>query len=277
MNNKNQISIIIKEYFDIISPLLTFEDCETIYKTERQILSLLCEVKKCTELVDECWAIIEDTKCLQLSSDSLLPISSDNSPHSVAYNIKTEILSECRINRIKKFEEFTFIENLKDEANVGERNSCQLLAVLNWLGLIVPENRVSAQNIWAVLAINGDRLSIEMLIFGHKILGEVEQEKKWMHIYDILQTEYDAFSVIALYSNYAEYAEEEVQLANLIMFISQKNHNKGTNNIDRAMTHYILNSKSDYKSKMDKLSSETNYYLATHIEDKASAKKYGFN
>ena len=272
----NQISVIIKEYFNIVSPILAFEDCETIHETERKILCWLCEVKKCTDLADECWSIIDNAKCLQLSSDSLLPITSDTTPHSVAYDIKMEVLSACHINKVKKFEEYTFMDSLKADANVGEINSCKLLAALSWLGLIIPENRASAQNIWAVLAMNGDWLSVEMLIYGYETLGDAEQAKKWKHIYDILKTEYETFSAIALYSNYIEYSEEEVQIANLIMLIAQKNHIKGNSNIDRAMTHYMLNSKSDYKSKMDKLSSETNYYLATHMEDKNSDKKFGF-
>lgn len=274
--SNNQKSLIIKEYFNIISPLLSFEDCERINEIERQVLSLLCEVKKCNELTDECWLLIDETKNLRLSYDASLPVEYETAPNSFAYDIKTDILSSCNINRVKKFDEYTFIEGLKARANAGARNACKLLAVLNWTGLLIPRNHTSALNIWETLATNGDWVSIEMLAFGYEILGDNNQVKKWKHIYDILENEYEAFSAIASYSNYKEYTEEEVQTANLIMLISQNNHIKGTENIDRAMTHYIINSKTDYSSKLDKLSAETNYYLAAHIEDKKSEKRCGF-
>lgn len=46
--------------------------------------------------------------------------------------------------------------------------------------------------------------------------------------------------------------------------------------MDRPMIQYVLDSADDYATKMSKISSETNYYLVMHIEDKYSNKVYGF-
>ena len=91
-----------------------------------------------------------------------------------------------------------------------------------------------------------------------------------------METEYDSFSAIATYSNYPLYSEEDVQTSNLIMFISQRNTKSGAKFIDRPMTQYVLDSTDDYKTKMIKLSADTNFYLVMHVEGKYSNKEYGF-
>lgn len=274
--SSNMMSMIIKEYFNIISPLLAFEECEINCEAENQVLALLCEVKKCNELFDGCRLLIDRAKCLQVYSDGSMLGEADTAQLGVIYDIKMEVLTECGIDRLRKFDECIFIDELKADANLGDSNSCKLLAFLNWMGLIVPKNQVSAQNLWSVLAMNGDRLSIEMLIYSYESAGDAGQTEKWTHIHNILLAEYEAFSAIALYSDYEDCTEEEVQIANLIMLISQKNSLKGTAKVNRSMIHYMLNSKSDYRTKMDKLSSETNYYLAMHIEDKCCERRCGF-
>lgn len=168
------------------------------------------------------------------------------------------------------------IKGLQANANAGEKSSCKLYAFLNWLGLVVPQNSKTAQNVWASLAMVGDWLSIKMLIYAHSQLNDVKEAAKWTHVYDILKTEHEMFSAVAAYSNYPQYTEDEVQIANLIMFLSLKNAAKNSYGIDRPMIHYVLNSKDDYKAKMDKLSGNTNFYIALHIEERFSSKKYGF-
>lgn len=274
--NDSKTSTIIKEYFNIVSPLLAFKLCAEVDEIERQILALLCHVKKCDELFDECRAVIEDAKCLQSYSDGVLLVSSDKTQNSLAYDIKMEALSKCCNNRPRLFDGNIFIEELKSDANVGNKNSCKLLAFLNWLGLTVPQNKNTALNIWTALAMNGDRAAVDMLIYGYASIGDDERSTRWQHIHNILTAEYESFSAIALYSDHKEYSEEEVQTANLIMFILQKNSIKDIKCIDRPMIHYLLNSKEDYKTKMARLSSETNYYLVMHIEDKYANKEYGF-
>ena len=69
---------------------------------------------------------------------------------------------------------------------------------------------------------------------------------------------------------------DEVQLANLILFIRQKNARGGGKNIDRSMLHYVLVSNESFEYKMERLSSDTNYNLVMALEDRFMGKKYGF-
>ena len=266
---------MLQEYYNIISPLLEFEDCDKIREIERKVLSFLCEILECNKFFEDCWKLIDSAKCLQSSSDGALLFSSDSCHDNVAFDIKMEVLKENNINKTKKFIEDFFIQELKRKANIGERNSCKLLAAISWLGVIVSSNVSVAQNIWSVLAVSGDWVSLDMLIYGYQSLNKTEAEK-WTHVKEILRSEYESFSAIAQYSNYSNYREDEVQLANLIMFVSQRKDRKTVKTIERPMLHYILNSEDDYSTKMEKLSSDTNYYLAMHVENKYANKKYGF-
>ncbi len=270
----NKTGMIIREYFNIISPLLPFMPDSRIGEIERKILLLLCKSKNCTDIIDECSALIDDARCLQSYSDSTLLLTTDAAQHNIAYDIKTEVLGKNKINKLRSFDEIIFAEDLKNAADIGDKNSCKLLAFLSWLGLVVEENKNAAQNIWAALSMSGDRPSIEMLIYAYAKTRNIAALKKWNNIKYILQHEFESFSAIALYSTYPEFSEEEIQTANLIMFISQKYSGKEA--INRPMLYYALNSKDDYKTKMDKLSSETNYYIALHDEDKISKKQCGF-
>ncbi len=274
--NNIPASAVIKEYYEIVSPLLAFKTCEKISETENRILTLLCTVNDCEDIFDECRAMIDDAGCLQTFSDGALLSSSDFAVQNVAFDIKMEALSDCRISKLKNFEEFTFMKDLQSNANAGEKNACMLLAFLNWTGLIVPQNAKTAQTIWAALTMAGDWLSIKMLIYAYKQSGDIMEAEKWAHIYDILKSEYEAFSVIAVRSDYPQYSEEEVMIADMIMFITQKSASREGGTIDRPMIHYALHSKDDYLTKMARLANDTNYYIVMQTEDKFSSKKYGF-
>lgn len=273
--NNNLKCVLLNEYFSIVSPLLAYESCEIICETEQKLLALLCEMKDSVNLFAECWKMVESAKCLQTCSDVALLDSSDISPDSIAYDIKRDTLLEANIKKSKRFNEISFAEEIKANANIGQINSCKLLAFLSWIGCLVPQNKIMAKRIWSFLAMNGDFLSIEMLIYANGS-EESGQQQRWLHIKDILESEYNSFSAIATYSNYPMYSEEEVQFANLIMFLSQKNAQNGGKIIDRPMIQYILDSADDYKTKISKITSDTNYYLVMHVEGKYLNKEYGF-
>ncbi len=274
--NSNLKCEVLNEYFNIVSSLLSYESSETICEIERKVLAFLCEIKKCTDMFSECWKMIESAKCLQTCSDVALLDSSDISHDIISYDIKRDALVAAAIKKVKRFNETNFVEEIKSNANIGDINSCKLLAIMNWNGILLTQNPNVAKRIWSFLAMNGDLLSIDMLINSMVSEEEINQQQKWKNIRSILETEYDSFSAIATYSNYPLYSEEDVQTSNLIMFISQRNTKSGAKFIDRPMTQYVLDSTDDYKTKMIKLSADTNFYLVMHVEGKYSNKEYGF-
>lgn len=269
-------NVIIKEYFGIISPILEFEPCEKTVELEKKVIELLCAVKGEEALVEDCWICIEDAKCLQTSGDGVLLFSAEKTPLGTVYDIKTAALTSSNIDKLRSFDVLTFIDELKTNANLGKINSCKLLAFLSWMGELVPENKETSKNILLSLAINGDALAVDMLIYCFASLGETAEKEKWEHISTILKTEKERFSAVASYSSYSDYSDEEVQTANLIMCITQKNAAGEGGMINRPMTHYVLHSKDDYIAKMDMLSGNINYYLVLHAEERQKNKKYGF-
>lgn len=268
-----ETGIILKEYYNIISSVAVYFPCDEIRSIERQVLEYLCACKGCTEAFDICWAAVEDARCLRSSKDNVL-LAMDELQHGVAYDVKMDVLLDCKIEKQRRFDTGIFVQEIKSNADLGMKHACRLLACLNWLGVIVPQNQAAAQNIWATLAMTGERSALEMLIYGHRALGDEAAYIKWSHVLDILQKEQDAFSAIALHSNYPDYSQEELQTANLIMLISRKA--LLTKRINRPMLHYALHSKDDFKTKMYKLSSDTNFYIDLYDEDRFAKNKCGF-
>ena len=274
--DSNFKSELLNEYFDTVAPLLIYESCETTLEMERKALGLLCEMKGRADLFDECWKMIEGAECLQTCADIALLDSSDSVYDNIACDIKRESLVEANIKKLKRFNENGFVEDVKTNANFGDISSCKLLAVMNWLGCLLPQNKATSKRIWSFLAMSGNLFSAEMLINALGAEEEKAQRQRWEHIKNILESEYNSFSAIATYSNYPAYTEEEVQTANLIMFISQKSAKSEDKAINRQMIQYLLDSGDDYKTKMSKISSDTNYYLVMHAEGKKSKKECGF-
>lgn len=276
MVKEKQIGILIKEYYRIVSPLMAYVPCDKTEKTQRQVLNLLCRAKKREAVEEACQAMIDQAKCLQSCTDGALLVSSDMARDCIAFDIKMDILAEGKVSKLRSFDAGIFVEELKAAANRGRKNACKLLAVLNWLGWMIPQNKDTAQRIWASLAMSGDRLAVDMLIFGYNEEGNTAEAEKWSNVRHILDQEQAAFSAIAVHANYPQYTEEEVQIANLITFISLKVSEKGGADLDRAMLHYVLHSEADYGTKMCRLSEETNYFLAMDAEDRFAKKEYGF-
>lgn len=277
--DRNKINVIIKEYFNMIAPLMVYEPSEQTDAVERKIIEQLCEVKGANELSEECYDAIVEARCIQTVTDGALMMSVEKTPMSAVYDLKTSVLSASNVNKLKTFDTNIFVDELKRSVNVGSINACKLMAILSWMGILVPKNKEMSKNIWTALAINGDMESVDMLIYCHSLLGEEAEKTKWEHIRCILKTEEENFSAVASYSCYESYSEEEVQCANLIMCITQYNATRDSNEgayINRPMTHYVLHSKDDYVGKMDTISSNVNYYLVLHAEEKHRDKKYGF-
>ena len=267
---------IIREFYQSIAFLLRYDGNEETVKAEKEILKLLCEIHHCQTSTDEIWEHIELARNLQLCSDEALLETMSPFVSDVAITLKLEVLQTHQIDRTKKFNPVIFTSELKEAADLGSKDACKLLAYLDWLGYITSENKQVAIKIWSALAANGDWEAISALVYAYDQNGNVKESGKWRNILMILKSEYESFSSVALSSKYKSCSAEEVQFANLIMFIRQKNAGKSVQSMDRPMIHYVLESKDNFEYKMERIASDTNYYLVMKMEDRYAGKKFGF-
>lgn len=267
---------IIKEFYSAIAFLLKYNSDHQTMNMEKDILDLICRVHNCQEEKKQLWNYIDAARCLQICSDETLLQTLSPLDSNIALSLKMEVLQSHRIERIKVFNSVIFANELKESADLGDKDACKLLAYLYWLGSILPENRQVALKIWSALAANGDWEAISVLVYAYEQNDNMQESKKWKNILNILRCEYESFSPVALSSKYANCSAEELQFANLIMFIRQKNAKKELKSIDRPMIHYVLESKENYEYKMERLASDTNYYLIMRMEDQYLGKKFGF-
>ena len=267
---------IVKEFYNVIAYLLKYGCAEETIKIEKSILNLICKIHDKEDRIEEIWDWIERARVLELCSDENLLQASAVFDHTAALTLKLETLQTYRIHRLKFFHPVLFANDVKDAADLGDPYACKLLAYLSWLGVIVSENQQVALKIWSALAANGDREAILSLIFAYDSVDRLQEADKWRNILEILNTEYDSFSPVALFSKHKNRSAEEVQFANLIMFIKQKNANREDKFINRPMLYYVLESNENAECKMERICSETNYYSLMKLEDQYSGKKFGF-
>jgi hypothetical protein len=267
---------IIKEFYKVIAYLLKYECDEETIKIEKAILDLLCEIHCVQDKKEDIWRWIESARDLQLCTDENLLQMISVFNHTVAVSLKLEALQTHRIDRLKSFHPVLFSNDIQEGADLGDHYACKLWAYLSWLGIVLPENKQKALKLWAMLATNGDRESISMLCFAYDEVGRLQEADKWRNILNILNEEYESFSSVALSSKYKDFSAEEVQFANLIMLIKQKNANRRSEFMDRPMLCYVLESEADMEYKMECISSDANYYSLMKLEDRYSGKKFGF-
>jgi hypothetical protein len=80
---------------------------------------------------------------------------------------------------------------------------------------------------------------------------------------------------VAIPSRYREFAREQVDMANLIMFMRQKNACEDKP-LNRAMLRYLLESPEPYEKKMWRLSVPTDFSEVLLEAGQNEDRKFGF-
>lgn len=273
---KRQIAEIMQEYFDTIAPLLEYESNSQTQEIECEILALICGYYNREDLTCDCIDCAERVRSLQMCEDEAFLKNSLHVHFDAVFDLKMNVLLENNLHRIKAYDEWIFSIDLKKRANLGQMQACKLLACLYWMGMVFEKNRQIAMRIWSMLATNGDWSAIRALIYAYCKLHDFENQTKWENVLHVLQNEYESFSSVALHEEYGKCSKQEIELANLIMFIRQKNSEKNEHVIDRPMIHYILESKDAYEKKMQMLSCSPNYYVIMNSKDRCTDRRIGF-
>ena len=271
---------MLKDFYAMVAFLLEFECVPETVKVEQDVLDLICKIYgyDCQEK-EMLWEHIEAARSLQVFSDEMWlqnhKLSSDDS--CIALQLRLEVLRSRKIDRLKPFNSFLFTNEIKKQADLGQRDSCKLLACLNWTGTIIPKNRKMAIKLWSALAISGDCDEIgHTLIYAYKQEGNMEEAQKWENVLSIIRTEFDSFSSVALPTNYKQYSESELGVANLIMCIRHRNARSGIRVLDRPLLDYVFQSKDSFEAKMEKITNNsTNFFTVLSTEDQ-SIKRFGF-
>lgn len=266
---------LITTFYETAAPLLAYEECEQTRAMEKAVLGLLCRMYDRQDLEAPCWDKIEHARCLQLCSDEVLLKSIEALQQDEAIEAKLKVLSQGRIFRRQSFVHSEFVDQLKEQADMGSMAACKLLACMNWLGCGIGQNQQAALRIWSTLSVSGDTDAMTALIYGSAELGNEQQERTWTHIMDVLNKERDAFSSVARPGDYPNYSMGELEMSNIILYII---HNKRPSQspLDRTMLQYVLDSREDYRTKMKRLASQTNFQLVLYDEDKFAHRKFGF-
>lgn len=272
---ERKITGIIKEYYDTIATLLEYQGCGETLAMERSILHLLFDFAGCKAQFETYWSDVEKAQRIQTCTDEML-LSASAMGYDILSDLKMQALTRLNISKQKKFDAFLFADTVQKRANEGRRSDCKLFACMNWLGIMIPENKSVALKIWSLLAASDDLEAMQMLICGYRAFENVAQAEKWSHVLAILRREHENFSPVALQTQYPGYSEEELELANLVLFVAHKTPSAMEQKIDRPMLTYILESGESYGAKMRRLNDNTNYSFLIYVENRCANRHFGF-
>ncbi len=267
--------LIVKQFYETATMFLFYEASPTANALQKRIVKLLFDIcgKKGAK---RCIKQIEDASIVSTYTDGALLESNGGKSHSFVVDIKLDILTAHKISLLKRFDTELFVQDLEDAAFVGSKSACKLLACLHWIGFDRLGDKNKAKDIWEMLAVDGDRMALYSLIYACDSLGLTEEKAKWQRICRMLDNACDSFMPIVAHDGNDDCPEEEIHLANIIMFMKRRGYIRENESIDRAMIYYIMHSDDDYLAKMDRIATESNFFTIILAEDKPSSVKIGF-
>jgi hypothetical protein len=271
---KNNEMTVLKELYNTELLLLMFERDERAARIERGLFDLLCGIFGLRETA-ELWKMVQEAGSLQTSRDESFLKTAPNLKENPSAIWKMEMLLAMKIQQTLPFNPAVIAEKVIAYAEQGQRHACKLFACLSWLGIILPENRSAAVETWAALSMDGDYEAVRALVYAHEQLGHGKEADKWRGILHILNAEQAAFSSVAIPSRYREFAREQVDMANLILFMRQKNACEDKP-LNRAMLRYLLESPEPYEKKMWRLSVPTDFSEVLLEAGQNEDRKFGF-
>ncbi len=269
--------LIAKRFFEVITMLMYYESCEETQMIEKRVAELLCDM--CTNNKGECTLCTDDlaeARMITTASDGIMLENTNPKLRSTLMDIKMEVLTENKIVKLKKYDRDLFKDRLESAAYAGRRDACELLAALCWLGIAGFDDKKKAISVWEMLAISGDDISMQALIYALGKSGEEEKYLRWHRISELIKEAREHFSPVAGYGSSIECSDDEIGLSNIILMLCGRGECDEPRVVDRAMIYYISNSEDDCITKMKKLASTQNFYPLIMTEEKQKNKKYGF-
>ncbi len=266
---------IAREYFDTALFLLSYEPDAAYGQLQSGIVKLICHVYDAQAEEAASLQSIRQTACLRTAADGMLMSNTDAVPRNAILDMKLERLTAQKITQLKIFDRAVFFSEVEHAAYEGNVSACKLLAMLHWLDMCPDSSREMALSVWEMLAMSGDHFAIRALVKAFAQLERPKEEAMWRHILEILEAAHKSFAPMVMEADFPGYSDEEMDTANLILYISQKAA-KQEGFINRSMLYYALNSHADYAVIMGNLSTVQNFHLAMRMEQRSVTRRIGF-
>ena len=261
MNAK--IKMIVKEFYTAMTCAMDYEWNEQHKSLAHKVLNFLLEINGEAELLDEIWSVIHGAACVKTCADVSLMGSLENTVSEdvkMAIGIKSDILFSKQITRQKPFDIDLLKESLRTPVERGETRACKLWAVLCWLGLVDRCGKQTAISIWEMLAINGDETAMLALALGHRTLGKERDAELWNEVFHLRGDVGAMTSVMEALSLEPGEAESICELISCVQTRASERRQE-VECIDVHLARYALYSKDDLRTKLERISSERNFYL----------------
>lgn len=261
MNAK--MKMIVKEFYTTMTRAMDYEWDEGHRSLAYKVLGFLMEINGEVGLLREIWSVIQGAACVKTCTDVSLMSSFENTVSEdikTAIGIKSDILFSYKITRQKPFDMDLLTESLRAPVERGESSACKLWAILCWLDMVDRCRKQTAISIWEMLAIYGDEAAMLALAYSCGRLGRERDSELWSEVFRLRGDVDSMTSVLGALSLEPGDAEAISELISCVQ-IKATERRQDVEHIDVHLARYALYSKDDLRTKLERISSEKNFYL----------------
>ena len=104
---------------------------------------------------------------MQTCTEGVLLDNIQTSSRSIAHDMKIEVLSANKISKLKVFDKEYVFSSIRDMDLMGNVYALKLISYVYWIDDEYDSYRNISLTIWSLLAVSGDRLSIQSLIYAN--------------------------------------------------------------------------------------------------------------
>jgi len=195
--------------------------------------------------------------------------------NAVAYEIKTLLLTESKINRPMSFDYDLLRISLELDAASGQKFACRLLAYLMWLDESSEQNKKIAIEIWKNLAMSGSRLSLNALIHACREIGDGDEASIWEEVAEMIDEADARYSPFVCREKTPE-NEKAFDRAALILFMKTSVKDENNAYMNRARLYYALYAEESLDIKIETIATGQSCYARMNGAKKFAGKKFGF-
>ncbi len=268
--------MILKEYFDTVSVLLSYKENKTSLRVMRRIFDLLCDVENAEKKKEYLWKAISDTSDVTNIVDCRICENETETEWDPAHEFKFACIKRNEIAFPNTFDEDIVYEQAIDMASAGNASAGKFLAAVSWLGEMCEKNQERAIRIWTRLAFSGDTFVMKMLEYAYGANSEKDKAKYWKNIRNIVETAKGMFVKIVSEKTHPGFEKNTLDCVNLILAVKNRIDRTKKENLDLYMLEYISDVEVPFEKKIEAVARIDDFCVLLNVKEKTKENKYGF-
>ncbi len=262
MNNTIISKKIVNDYFEIISPILYFDETVELDYFNDQVLKILLDIYNVSNDYELYKSMIHETKCIKTIKDANVFRGDEIKDINIktCLEVKANALKKNQIERLSNFD-FSNLENyIYKESFKGNADFLKYFGFMKYLGFGTSQNTDVAKNIFNMLSISGDVFAIKAMIYLAKQTNNSDDELFYEKVFSIYSKVKDEFLF-----NYKVNTKES-SFVQIILCYNYRKVKNDESRLDIPLLTYAINNLDNVKEVLNNICNLANngYILLLH-------------